>query len=303
MVDVKDSSGGSAPNPPTVGLEGGSSAIPTGHDVTAHNELGDMRTFEELTAAIRAAPILDGTPAFIEVIDRDPLAEAIGDDESDSGPSILAMILMVRKIQHELGDRKGDGHSMLGTEKFQISQHSSKVRRNLENATGKSENTIGPHTCLATEISIDHRQLYYHVIYESILSLVMADATILVKVLQNAVSSKYGFKPNYRQIYMPGTTAVLRTSPVRSSNTVNGTRVFFHRLFWTFSPCVETFKYCKSLISIDGTHLYGKYGGTLLMAIAQDGNSNILPVAFRLVEGENTASWKFFLSHLHQHIL
>ncbi|XP_052109326.1 uncharacterized protein LOC107462318 [Arachis duranensis] len=31
------------------------------------------------------------------------------------------------------------------------------------------------------------------------------------------------------------------------------------------------------LVSIDGTHLYGKYGGTLLIAIAQDGNSNILP--------------------------
>ncbi|XP_016172742.1 uncharacterized protein LOC107615149 [Arachis ipaensis] len=190
-----------------------------------------------------------------------------------------------------------------------------------------------PHTCLATEISMDHRQLDYHVICASILSLVMADASVSVKVLQNAVSSKFGFKPSYRKVwigkqkaiaqiygdweesynhiprwiigvelYMPGTIALLRTSLVRIGKTVDASTVFFHRLFWTFPPCIEAFKYCKSLISIDGTHLYGKYGGTLLMAIAQDGNSNILPVAFGLVEGENTDSWKFFLTNLCQHV-
>ncbi|RYR40172.1 hypothetical protein Ahy_A09g045869 [Arachis hypogaea] len=50
----------------------------------------------------------------------------------------------------------------------------------------------GPHTCLAAEISTDHRQLDYHVICASILSLVMADASVSVKVLQNTVSSKFG---------------------------------------------------------------------------------------------------------------
>ncbi|XP_016172753.1 uncharacterized protein LOC107615162 [Arachis ipaensis] len=49
-------------------------------------------------------------------------------------------------------------------------------------------------------------------------------------------------------------------------------------------------------------HLYGKYGRTLLLDIAQDGNSNILLVAFALVEGENAESWAFFLSHLRQHV-
>ncbi|XP_025661277.1 uncharacterized protein [Arachis hypogaea] len=92
------------------------------------------------------------------------------------------------------------------------------------------------------------------------------------------------------QIYMSRTIAMLRTSHVRAGNTTDGTRVFFHRLFLTFPPCDEAFKYYKSLISTDGIHLYGKYGGTLLMAIAQDENSNILLVAFGLVEGVNTDS-------------
>jgi hypothetical protein len=32
--------------------------------------------------------------------------------------------------------------------------------------------------------------------------------------------------------------------------------------------------------------LYEKYKGTLLMAVTQDGNNNIFPIAFALVEGE-----------------
>ncbi|XP_072071821.1 uncharacterized protein [Arachis hypogaea] len=65
---------------------------------------------------------------------------------------------------------------------------------------------------------------------------------------------------------------------------------------------ISAFRHCKPLVSIDSTHLYGKYGRTLLLAIAQDGNSNILPIAFSLVEGENAESWSFFLTNLQQHV-
>ncbi|XP_025621317.1 uncharacterized protein [Arachis hypogaea] len=86
------------------------------------------------------------------------------------------------------------------------------------------------------------------------------------------------------QVTMPGSIAVLRTSPVRVGGQLDESKAYFHRLFWTFPPCIEAFRHYKPLVSINGTHLYGKYGGTLLVAIAQDGNSNILPVAFALVE-------------------
>ncbi|XP_015948766.1 uncharacterized protein LOC107473694 [Arachis duranensis] len=180
----------------------------------------------------------------------------------------------------------------------------------------------GPHTYLATSISSDHRQLDYHVICARILPLVRADAAVTVKVLQQATEVDYGFRPSYRkvsmakqkavaQIYgdweesyaelprwmlevqstMAGTITVLKTSPVRLRGEVDESTVYFHRLFWTFPPCIEAFRHCKPLVSIDGTHLYGKYRGTLLLAIAQDGNSNILPIALALVEGENAESW------------
>ncbi|XP_016173871.1 uncharacterized protein LOC107616425 [Arachis ipaensis] len=98
------------------------------------------------------------------------------------------------------------------------------------------------------------------------------------------------------QATMEGTVALLKTSPVSVGDQVNESTEYFHHFFWTFPLCIEAFRHCKPLVSIDGTHLYGKYGRTLLLAIVQDGNSNILPVAFALVEGENAESWAFFLS-------
>ncbi|XP_016164222.1 uncharacterized protein LOC107606704 [Arachis ipaensis] len=191
----------------------------------------------------------------------------------------------------------------------------------------------GPHTCLATSISSDHRSLDYHVIAIFIMPMVRPDASVNIKVLLNATAAQFGFRPTYRRVWMakqkavaiiygdwdesykelprwvlgvqltmPGTIAVIRTCPVRVGGQVDESQAYFHRMFWTFHPCIEAFRHCKPLVSIDGTHLYGKYGGTLLVAIAQDGNSNILPVAFALVEGENAESWSFFLSHLRQHV-
>ncbi|XP_057732888.1 uncharacterized protein LOC130948194 [Arachis stenosperma] len=58
-----------------------------------------------------------------------------------------------------------------------------------------------------------------------------------------------------------------------------------------------------ALLKTSLVRIGGKYGGTLLLSIAQDGNSNILPVAFTLVERENVESWVFFLSHLRQHVI
>ncbi|XP_072084705.1 uncharacterized protein [Arachis hypogaea] len=53
---------------------------------------------------------------------------------------------------------------------------------------------------------------------------------------------------------------------------------------------------------MDGTHLYEKYEGMLLIVVAQDGNNNILPIAFSLVEFETTETWTFFLLNLRQHV-
>ncbi|XP_072080830.1 uncharacterized protein [Arachis hypogaea] len=174
-----------------------------------------------------------------------------------------------------------------------------------------------------------HMKLDYHVISVSILSMIRADVVVSIKVLHNGTEAHFGFKPTFKrvwmakqkvvaqiygdweesyndlprwvlgiQITMPGSVVVLKTSPVWVGGQVDDSAAYFYRLFWTFLPCIEAFRHCKPLVSVDGTHLYGKYGSTLLVAIAQDGNSNIIPIAFTLVEGENAKSCSFFLSHL-----
>ena len=58
------------------------------------------------------------------------------------------------------------------------------------------------------------------------------------------------------------------------------------RIFWTFGPCISTFRHCKAIIQVDVTHLYRKYKGAILITVAKDDNQNILPVVFIIIEGE-----------------
>jgi len=41
--------------------------------------------------------------------------------------------------------------------------------------------------------------------------------------------------------------------------------------------------------------LKGKYAGHLLSAIGKDGNNQMMPIAFAVVEAETTESWDWFL--------
>jgi hypothetical protein len=49
---------------------------------------------------------------------------------------------------------------------------------------------------------------------------------------------------------------------------------------------------------VDGTFLIGKYKGQILMAIGQDGNNQIIPLAFAFVESENIESWLWFFRQI-----
>ena len=62
--------------------------------------------------------------------------------------------------------------------------------------------------------------------------------------------------------------------------------IFLHYVFWSFSPCISGFKYCKAVINIDGTHLYGKYQGKLLVAMATDANNKVFPLTFAVMDCE-----------------
>ena len=49
-------------------------------------------------------------------------------------------------------------------------------------------------------------------------------------------------------------------------------------------------------MSIDCTHLYGKYKGTLFITMGCDGNNKLFPLTFSITKGENINSWGWFLA-------
>ncbi|XP_020967357.1 uncharacterized protein LOC107614787 [Arachis ipaensis] len=104
------------------------------------------------------------------------------------------------------------------------------------------------------------------------------------------------------QSSFPGTICELWVAPYYDGHQLLRDCSMFDKVFWTFPSCVEAFKHCKPFVFVNGTHLYGRYSGVLLIAVAQDGNNNILPIGFAIVKSESTKSWSFFLTNLRFHV-
>ena len=52
------------------------------------------------------------------------------------------------------------------------------------------------------------------------------------------------------------------------------------------------------MIAVDGSHLWGKYPGVLLLVVTYDGSHKLFPIAFALAEAERRDSWKWFIANL-----
>ena len=66
--------------------------------------------------------------------------------------------------------------------------------------------------------------------------------------------------------------------------------IIFKYVFWTFTHSIARFAHYRLVISIDGTHLYGKYKRKLLIAMATDAINEIFLLAFVVVDDEMGAS-------------
>ncbi|KAL0533638.1 hypothetical protein IC582_027679 [Cucumis melo] len=74
---------------------------------------------------------------------------------------------------------------------------------------------------------------------------------------------------------------------------------FFKYLFMAVGPCVRGFLNCiRSVIVMDGTFLKNKYRGQLIVAVCLDGNNQIYPLAFGVVDRETDDSIQWFLEKL-----
>ncbi|XP_028753023.1 uncharacterized protein LOC114712639 [Neltuma alba] len=189
----------------------------------------------------------------------------------------------------------------------------------------------GPHVCLSTSLTQDHPKLDADVISSCIVAMVTDKPDVKVSQIIERMQSMFGYTVSYRkawkakqlaiaiafgnwetsysllprwlavvQHFMPGSCIYFSNKQCSQVNTNGQLIEMFHRVFWTFKPCIDAFLYLKPIIQVDGTFLYGKYKGTLLMAISQDGDRNVVPLAFAIVEGETRSAWAWFLHLVRQ---
>ncbi|XP_027907647.1 uncharacterized protein LOC114166966 [Vigna unguiculata] len=108
------------------------------------------------------------------------------------------------------------------------------------------------------------------------------------------------FKDQYKRLY-DYAHELLKTNPgstVKLKVKENEGEPIFERFYTCFKACKDNFMSCRPIIGLDGCFLKGKYGGELLTAIGRDGNDQILPIAYAVVEVENKDSWTWFLDLL-----
>ncbi|XP_057803157.1 uncharacterized protein LOC131018454 [Salvia miltiorrhiza] len=74
----------------------------------------------------------------------------------------------------------------------------------------------------------------------------------------------------------------------------------FHHMFVALGQSVAAFEkgYLRPVIVVDGTHLKGRNGGILFVAVTKDGNEAIFPLAVGLGPIENDESWTWFFHRL-----
>lgn len=183
----------------------------------------------------------------------------------------------------------------------------------------------GPHSCVYARLSQDHSQLDSNLIASEVRSVIKENPSVNIKTLQNIILQKYSYFVHYWKVWdgkrkaiinvfgdwdesynllpkflnileltNPGTQVLWRMFEVEGS----AHEAIFSCVFWAFGPVIEGFKHCRPMIQIDGTHLYGKYGGKLLIASSVDANGRVYPLAYAIVPEESSDTWGWFLYNL-----
>ncbi|CAN0826914.1 hypothetical protein LINGRAPRIM_LOCUS2416 [Linum grandiflorum] len=83
----------------------------------------------------------------------------------------------------------------------------------------------------------------------------------------------------------------------------NDTYVLFRRMYVGFSCLRKGFVVgCRRMFALDGCFLKGEVKGMLLSAVGKDGNNQMYPIVWAVVESENRSSWTWFISILQEEL-
>ncbi|KAG7530139.1 Transposase MuDR plant [Arabidopsis thaliana x Arabidopsis arenosa] len=122
---------------------------------------------------------------------------------------------------------------------------------------------------------------------------------VAMKRARGTEEESYKFLKTY--LHLLKTTNPGTLSSVDTTYSEKGT-VMFKYLFFAFGASIAGYKYLRKVIVIDGTQTKGKYKSCLVAASGQDGNYQIFPLAFGVIDGENASGWTWFFTKLKQFV-
>ncbi|KAL0533765.1 hypothetical protein IC582_027810 [Cucumis melo] len=185
----------------------------------------------------------------------------------------------------------------------------------------KIKKYVKVHSCSLEFLNRDHRQAKSWVVGELIKSKFKGPGRIYKpRDIIEDMRQDYGINMRYEKAWRARENAYerVRGSPEESYNLLRrygealkftnpGTIFhmeleddrFFKYLFMAVGACVRGFLNCiRPVIVMDGTFLKNKYRGQLIVAVCLDGNNQIYPLAFGVVDRETDDSIQWFLEKL-----
>ncbi|KAM0055995.1 putative transposase, mutator type, MULE transposase domain-containing protein [Helianthus debilis subsp. tardiflorus] len=128
---------------------------------------------------------------------------------------------------------------------------------------------------------------------------VFRDKQMATRRIEGDYKAQYALLRDYRGELVranPGTS--LKIEIEREPNHNSSTRQF-KRIYIYLGPLKEGFKACgRRILGLDRCFMKGPYPGQILTSVGIDSNNGIYPLAYALVESENTSTWTWFLKCL-----
>ncbi|KAK2661228.1 hypothetical protein Ddye_007761 [Dipteronia dyeriana] len=152
---------------------------------------------------------------------------------------------------------------------------------------------VNEHTCPLEEIHRRrHRQASAVIIGEVIAPrLQQQDGRLIrLKDIIADMKSMYGIQIMYSKAHTAPRLCVVTECDK------DGKFLYF---FMSIGASLRGFQTCmRPIIIVDGTHLKGRFGGTMLVATTQDRNEQVYSITFGYGDSENNLSWEWFLDCL-----
>ncbi|XP_078438200.1 uncharacterized protein LOC144708658 [Wolffia australiana] len=117
------------------------------------------------------------------------------------------------------------------------------------------------------------------------------------KMLQGSLNEQYHMLPCY--VAELQKVNINSTFQLEVENDIHHSFARFKRLYICLESLVRGFlEGCRPVIGLDGCFLKTELKGQLFNAVGRDGNNQMFPIAWAVVEGKNQTSWTWFISLL-----